>query len=155
MSKKNLEFPKVAVGEKRPSSLMLSGLRFYVLGTFGFTAAAVAGKKAKPNLAPQAMVEKWIHDLGGTVLTKDNAQTILRRHSKTPNCFLLLKDDKDLVNGMMTVEEQLQNRVAKNESTTDLESSDTGQKSNEKAGKKNCPLLPSSAVNLRVVISSF
>ena len=58
MSKKNLEFPKVAVGEKRPSSLMLSGLRFYVLGTFGFTAAAVAGKKAKPNLAPQAMVEK-------------------------------------------------------------------------------------------------
>ena len=56
---------------------------------------------------------------------------------------------------MMTVEEQLQNRVAKNESTTDLESSDTGQKSNEKAGKKNCPLLPSSAVNLRVVISSF
>ena len=32
---KNLDFPKVAVGEKRPSSLLLSGLRFYVLGTCG------------------------------------------------------------------------------------------------------------------------
>ena len=125
---KSLEFLKFAVGEKRPSSPLLSGLRFYVLGTFGCTAAAVAGKKAKPSLAPKAMVKKWIHDLGGTVLTKDNAQTILRGHSKTPNCFLLLKDDKDLVKGTMTAEERLQNRVAKNESRTDLESSDTGQK---------------------------
>ena len=75
---KNLEFPKVAVSKKRPSSLLLSGLRFYVLGTFGCTRAAIAGKKAKPNLAPQAMVEKRIHDLGGIVLTKDNAQTNLR-----------------------------------------------------------------------------
>ena len=54
---KNLEFPKVAVGEKRPFSLLLSGLRFYVLDASGCTAVAVAGKKAKPNLAPQAMVE--------------------------------------------------------------------------------------------------
>ena len=94
---KNLELPKIAVGENRQSSLLLSGLRFYVLDTFGCTGAAVAGKKAKPNLAPQAMMEKWIHGLGGTVLTKDNAQTILWGLSKTPNCFLLLKDDKDLV----------------------------------------------------------
>ena len=94
------------------------------------------GKKAKSNLAPQAMVEKRIHDLEGTVLAKDNAQTILRGHSKTPNCFLLLKDDKDLVKGTMTVEERLQNGLAKNETTIDLESSDTGQKPNERAGKK-------------------
>ena len=136
---KNLDFPKVAVGEKRPSNLLLSGLRFDVLGTFGCTAAAVAGKRAKLNLVSQAIVEKWIHGLGGTVLTKDNAQTILREHFKTPNCFLLLKDDKDLVKGMMTAEERLQNRVAKNESTTDLESSDTGQKPNGKAGKRTVP----------------
>ena len=86
-----------------------------MLDTFGCTAVAVAGKKAKPNLAPQDMVKKWIHDLGGTVLTKDNAQTILRGHSKTPNCFLLLKDGKDLFKGTMTVEGRLQNRVVKNE----------------------------------------
>ena len=86
---------------------MFSGLRFYVLGVFGCTAAAVVGKKAKPSLAPQAMVEKWIHDLGGTVLTKDDARTILRGHSKAPNCFLLLKYDKELVNETMTVEERL------------------------------------------------
>ena len=92
---KSLVFPKLAVGEKRQSSLLLSRLQFYVLGTFGCTAAAVAGKKTKPNLAPQAMVEKWIHDSGGTVLPKDNAQTILRGRSRTPNCFLLLKDDKN------------------------------------------------------------
>ena len=102
-----------------------------MLGALGCTLAAVAGNEAKPNLAPQAMAEKWIYDLGGTVLTKDNARTILRRHSKTPNCFVLLKDDKDLVKGTMNVEELLQNRVAGNESTTDLESSDTGQKPNE------------------------
>ena len=126
---KNLEFPKVAVAVKRPFSLLLSGLQFYMLGTFGYTAAAVAGKKAKSDLAPQAMVKKW------EVLTKDNAQTILRGHFKTPNCFLLLKDDKDLVEGTMTVDEWLQNRVAKNESTTDFESSDTGQKPNERSGK--------------------
>ena len=80
------------------------------------------------------MVEKWIHDLGATVLTKDNAQTILREHSKTSICFLLLKDDKYLVKGTMTVEERLQNRVTENESTTDLEFSDTEQKPNERAG---------------------
>ena len=104
MSKKS-RISEVAVGDKRPSSLLLFGLRFYVLGTFGCTAAADAGKKAKPNLAPQTLVEKWIYDLGGTVLTKDNAQTILWGHS---NSVLLLKDDK----GTMTVEERLQNRVA-------------------------------------------
>ena len=104
---KILEFHKIAVGGKSLSSLLLSGLRFFVLGTFGCTAEAVAGKKAKRNLAPQTMVEKWIHGFGGTVLTKDNAQTILRGHSKTSNCFLLLKDDKDLVKGTMTVEERL------------------------------------------------
>ena len=51
-------------------------------------------------------------------------------------CFLLLTDDKKLVKGTMTVVERLQRRVAKNESTTDLESSDTGQKPNKRAAKK-------------------
>ena len=134
---KSLEFPKVAVGEKHASSLRLSALRFYVLGAFGCTSAAVAGKKAKPNLASQAMVEKWAHDLGGTVLTKENAQTNLRGHSKTPNCFVLLKDDTYLVERTMTVKEWLQNRVGGKESTTDLESIDTG-KTKRKSWQKNC-----------------
>ena len=55
--RKKLEVRKVAAAEKRPSSLLLFGLRFYVLGALGCTAAAVAGKKADPNLAPQAMVK--------------------------------------------------------------------------------------------------
>ena len=78
-------------------------------------------------------------DLGITVLTKDNAETILRGHSKPHNCFVLLKNDKNLVKGTMTVEDWLQNREAGNESTTDLESSDTGQKPNARAGKKLSP----------------
>ena len=94
------------------------------------------GKESKTESSTTSYGGKWIHDLGGTVLTKENAQTILRGHSKTPNCFLLLKDDRDLVKGTMTVEERLQNQVAKNESATELESSDTGQKPNERAGKK-------------------
>ena len=36
----------------------------------------------------------------------------------------------------MTEEERLQNRVAKKESSTDFDSSDTGQKPNERAVKK-------------------
>ena len=88
-------------GEKRSSSLLLFDLRFYMLGTFGRRAAAVEGKRTEPNLAPQAVVENGIHDLGGTVLTKDNAQTILRGHSKTPNCFVLLKNEKALVKGTL------------------------------------------------------
>ena len=55
---KDLEFPKISVGEMRPSSLLLFGLQFfYVLGTFGCTAAEVVGKKTETNLASQAMVE--------------------------------------------------------------------------------------------------
>ena len=78
------------------------------------------------------MVKKWIHDLGGTVLTNDKAQTILRGHSKTPNCSLLLKYGNDMVTGTMTAEERLQHRVAKYESTIDLESR---AQPNERAGK--------------------
>ena len=54
---KCLEFPKFAIGEKRPFSLLLCGLQFYVMGNFGCPAAAFAGNKVKPNLAPQALVE--------------------------------------------------------------------------------------------------
>ena len=91
------------------------------------------GKDSKTESSTTTYGGKWIHDLGGIVLTKNNAQTILRGLSKTPNCFLLLKE---LVKGTMTKEERLQNQVAKNESTTDLESSDTAQKPNGRAGKK-------------------
>ena len=83
-------------------------MRFYGLGTFGRTAAAVAGEKAEPNLAPQSFAEKWIHDIGGTILSRANAQNIQRGQSKTTNCFVLLKVDKDLVRGTMTVEERFQ-----------------------------------------------
>ena len=84
---KRLEFSKDAIGEKRPSSLLLSGLQFYVLRTFGGTAAAVArNKQTKSSTTSQ--LEKWIHDLGGTFLTKYNAETNLQGHSKTVNCLL-------------------------------------------------------------------
>ena len=110
------------------------------------------GKESKTDSSTAIYVGKWIYDLVGTVPTKDNAETILRGHSKTPKCFLLLKVDEYLVKGMMTAEERLQNRVDKNESTTDLESSDTWAKTKRKSQQKNCHLMPSSAVNL---ISSF
>ena len=61
-TKKNLKFPKVAVGEKFQSSLLLLICGFFVLGTFDCTAAAaVAGLKAETNLAPQAMVKEKTH----------------------------------------------------------------------------------------------
>ena len=66
-----------------------------------------------------------------------------------------MKDDKILVKGTMTVDERLQNRVAKNESTTDLNLVILGKNQTKELAKKNCHLQPSNAVNLRVVISSF
>ena len=113
------------------------------------------GKESKTESNAASYGEKWINDLGGFVPTKDHAQFIIRGLSKTPNCFVLLKSDKNWVKGAMTVEERSQNRVAGNESTTDLEPSDPGQKPNERAGKENCHLQQSSTVSLRVVISSF
>ena len=97
------------------------------------------GKESKTEPNTTSYGGNWIHDLGCTFLTKDNAQTILRGHSKTPNCFILLKDDKYLVKGTMTVEERLQNRVAGNESTTDLESSDAGKNQTKELTKKLSP----------------
>ena len=101
-------------------------MRFHGLGTFGCTAAAVA-VKIRTDSSTTSFGGKWIHDLGGTVLTNYTVQTIHRVHSNTPYCIVLVIDDKDFVKGKMTVEERLQNRVAGNESTTDLKSSDTGQ----------------------------
>ena len=49
------------------------------------------------------------------------------------------------------MEERLQNRVAGNESTSDLESSDTEQKPNARAGKK----ISTTAIECFQVISSF
>ena len=53
------------------------------------------------------------------------------------------------------MQERLQNRVGENESTTDLESSDTGQKTDRKSWHKNCDLQPSSAISLRVMFSGL
>ena len=72
---KNLDFLENAVGEKRPSSLQIFGLRIYGLGLFGRTAAAVGGQKAEPNLAPQSFAEKWIQDIGNTILSTANRGT--------------------------------------------------------------------------------
>ena len=76
------------------------------------------------------------HHLGGTALTKHNAQNNLHGLSQTPNCFFLRKKDKHLAKGTRTLEKRSQNQAVGNE-PTELESSDVLQNPNGRAlGKK-------------------
>ena len=60
--------------------MLLSSLRFHLVGSFELTSAVVAGIRTESNLAPQAVVEK-------RSMIKHNPQTHLCSFSKTPHCF--------------------------------------------------------------------
>lgn len=120
---KNCHPPIIAVGDKR--KLPFIGLRFYVIGTFGGTQAARQGKLHTPVLQPQPMVEHWISTLGGEVYTRDAFLTLFHSYSRTPNCFIVLKDDTELLKATMTAEELAATKSGKSHyvgSTTDHDS---------------------------------
>ena len=94
-----------AVGEVRAKNKMLTGMRFYVLGSFAGTPAVDGGNRHVPRLTVQLMMEKWIKEHGGSVYRKDTAETLLYSHSKTPHCYIVLRDETDLSIGTMTTEE--------------------------------------------------
>jgi hypothetical protein len=118
--KEPCEPPTIPVGESRES--MLAGLRFFVAGFFTGTRAVTAGKSRTPNLSPHDMVEHWIRQLGGEILSKDSLEILFYRHSQTPHCFIVLKDDEELKKGTMTAEERATRRRPRCETTTDNDS---------------------------------
>lgn len=89
-----LPMPEVCVGDERPQDLLLAGLQFLVLGYF-------------PTPTTNQSVEDDIKSLGGKVLSKSSAEVIMRRHSTLTQCFIVLRDGKDLLQGTSTKEELL------------------------------------------------
>ena len=81
---KNVVKPAIVeIGATRDSCRLLSGLRFHVVGHFSGTTAKA--------------LEDTITRLGGEVLSKDKALGLSKRHSSTPNCFVVLKNDTELL----------------------------------------------------------
>ena len=75
----------------------LSGLRFLTIGTFAVPEVETQGKLRDPALTPQQMIEQWIRELGGKVYDKKQSfLTLQRSFSRTPHCFIVLKDGKQL-----------------------------------------------------------
>lgn len=66
-------------------------------------------------------VDELINDLGGKVYDKKAFQTLIYRHSRTPHCFVVLKNDEQLSRGTMTEAER---RTRFPESGTDVDDDD-------------------------------
>ena len=49
-------------------------------------------------LLTKVILIKLINEMGGIFIEQDHADTLMKTHSRLPNCFVLVKDKKDLVN---------------------------------------------------------
>jgi hypothetical protein len=127
---KPLVYPRIAIGEERRSNELLVGMRFYVIGSFGGTEAAREGQLCNPKIQPQDMVVVWIEELGGLVHSKSTAQTLLYSHSRTPNCFIIVKDDRDLMLGTTAQDDVGRDAIA----DTETNMSDNNQRRKKKCG---------------------
>ena len=74
----------------------LSGLRFCLLCRLGTW---------KKHTLTYDMVKQLIINMGGTVLENEQADVLMSTHSQLPNCFVLVKDEKDLILGTGSTEE--------------------------------------------------
>ena len=72
----------IAVGETHNKKHRFLGLYFFVVGNFG-------------SMKNEA-IQNAITEMGGTVCTKASAETLLFLHSTCPNCFVVMKDEKEL-----------------------------------------------------------
>ncbi len=72
------QIPKLEVGAKRERNHLLLGMRFFVSGYFK--------DMTKDKL------EALNRELGGIVLARSSAELILKKHSQTPHCYIVLQD---------------------------------------------------------------
>jgi hypothetical protein len=82
--KQPVSTPRLEPGPK-PDSLILLGMRFFTIGNFTGTDAASS-----------ANLQAWITEMGGTILSSDQAKRLLTKHSTTPHCYCVVKSLKDL-----------------------------------------------------------
>lgn len=80
--------PKLDLGAEREKRSLLLGMRFLVLGHFVNTT--------------QKKLEASIKSLGGQIMSMDSALLLLRKHSCTPHCYVVLQDDKVLQQATFT-----------------------------------------------------
>ena len=86
-------------------------MRFITVGNF----------EINSNRMPRYEVDELINDLGGKVYEKKAFQTLIYRHSRTPHCFVVLKNDELLSRGTMNEAER---RARFPESETDVDNDD-------------------------------
>ena len=86
----------LAIGKSRPESQLLSGMRFTSIGRLG----VVDGLSLTKDI-----LIKLINEMGGIFIEHDQADTLMKTHSRLPNCFVLVKDEEDLVIATGSVQE--------------------------------------------------
>ena len=74
--------PTLQIGVNRPESDVLRGMRFHLIGYFPGTS--------------QDELMSLIKKLGGTCVSRSSAVTLLKNHSKTPHCYVILNDEQFL-----------------------------------------------------------
>ncbi len=84
---------KLDVGASRERSYLLLGMRFYVVGNFKETT--------------NEKLEKLIREMGGTVLSGSTAELILKKHSVTPHCYIVMHERKRLDKALTGQNKQL------------------------------------------------
>ena len=84
--RKGVTLTSLPIGSERKE--LLSGLRFCLLGHLG---------TVKKQAMTHGIVKELILDLLGLIRDNDQSETLLRTHSQLPNCFVIVKDEKDLI----------------------------------------------------------
>ena len=85
--RKEITIPKLAIGAKKN---VLAGLRFCLLGRLGTW---------KRQTLTHDNVKQMVENMGGIVFDNDRAGVLMNTHSHLPNCFVIVKDEKDLIIG--------------------------------------------------------
>ena len=76
----------LAIGKSHPDSQLLSGMRFTSIGRLGVVDGI--------SLTKDVLI-KLINEMGGIFTEHDQAATLMKTHSRLPNCFVLVKDEED------------------------------------------------------------
>ncbi len=81
-----LQRPILEVGAQRERQHLLLGMRFLVCRTFKETT--------------KDMLEHLIRVTGGTTLSRSSAELLLKKHSITPHCYIVVQDRTSLQKSM-------------------------------------------------------
>ena len=81
---KPFQIPVLQMDPNRSQDSLLSGYRFYILGNI------------PKNIGTKPIIESKICEMGGMILSKEQAKLLAKNSSRTPFCYVLLPNDKEL-----------------------------------------------------------